>query len=317
MVEIFKRQDRFVWIDYLKMCAALLITNSHCQNIYPLSYLSVGGTFGNALFFIISGYLLINIRTSFITWYYNRVKRLLPSTLLCLSVNVIFLLDDDIQNFTDLKKVVVYYLDLYWFVWTILIYYMIYFPIIRQALIRKSVKPITITLFVWIVGYIVLYSIYLHQNNKSFFVELSGFDFFKVYNYFGVFILGALFRTLQNKFHCKTCLALLICISGACIWAFEYGMIYFYNQYYSVQFIIHLGVLIFAFFAIVLFSQLKIRKVKIVSLIASSTLEIYLMQITFLALSLYFSFPVNWICHFSIAFIGGVLFHLALNKLYV
>ena len=311
---MLKYQDRLYWIDLLKTIAALLITNSHCQNIYPISYLAFGGTFGNALFFIISGYLLVNINTNFCLWYSKRINKILPATLICLIVNFVLFYNLDVINIC-FKKHLSYIFDLFWFVWAILIYYVIYYFVIKQVLKKQTIQPIIILLSIWVIGYILLFSINLHLKTNTFFVELSGFDFFKVYYYFGIFIIGALFRLLQPKISFNRYFALLVVFLGVCLWALVYSMIFIYNQCYSIQFLVHFGVLLFSFFAMIFFSQLHIKKIAIVNLLAISTLEIYLLQITFIKVSQSFVFPVNWLCHFSIALIGGVLYHYLLSKM--
>ena len=81
-VVFVKKEKSIIW---LRCIATLLITNSHFTRLYPggFSFLSFGGLFGNSLFFLLSGYCLTNIRTSFPEWYFKRIKRLyLPYALL-------------------------------------------------------------------------------------------------------------------------------------------------------------------------------------------------------------------------------------------
>ena len=72
-------QDRIHSISLLKCLAALLITNSHFNGLYPesISFLAFGGFFGNSLFFLVSGFLLSNCdKVVFPKWYTKRVLRI-------------------------------------------------------------------------------------------------------------------------------------------------------------------------------------------------------------------------------------------------
>ena len=64
-------------IDYIKCLACVLIINSHLTSLYPrqLYFLSMGGYFGNSLFFFASGYCLVHIKGRFINWYRRRFTR--------------------------------------------------------------------------------------------------------------------------------------------------------------------------------------------------------------------------------------------------
>ena len=55
----------FGFIYLLKALASILITNSHMGNMYPSEFMALGGSFGNGLFFCISGFLLVNIKNGF------------------------------------------------------------------------------------------------------------------------------------------------------------------------------------------------------------------------------------------------------------
>ncbi len=68
----------FSFIECLRAIAVALITNSHFKGVYPNDILSFGGGLGLALFFVISGFLLANIKedTKFTKWYFKKIARL-------------------------------------------------------------------------------------------------------------------------------------------------------------------------------------------------------------------------------------------------
>ncbi len=68
----------FHFVEVLRAIAVVLITNSHFKGVYPNDILSFGGGLGLALFYMISGYLLANVRneTTFRRWYLKKIMRL-------------------------------------------------------------------------------------------------------------------------------------------------------------------------------------------------------------------------------------------------
>lgn len=59
------------YIEFLRAFATVLVANSHFKGVYPNDIFSFGGGFGLGIFYLISGYLLANIKpnTSFPKWY--------------------------------------------------------------------------------------------------------------------------------------------------------------------------------------------------------------------------------------------------------
>ena len=59
----------FEFINYLRVIATTLITNSHYSNIWPIDILASGGLLGNLIFLSASGFLLFNVQIGFKKWY--------------------------------------------------------------------------------------------------------------------------------------------------------------------------------------------------------------------------------------------------------
>ena len=78
----------YVAIDYLRVIATLLITNSHLASLYPegLGRLSFGGMFGDCLFFLISGYCLAKTEESFLKFVGKRYIRIYIPYIICILV---------------------------------------------------------------------------------------------------------------------------------------------------------------------------------------------------------------------------------------
>ena len=70
------------FVSFIRFVAAVLITNSHFDALYPagFSWLSTGGALGNALFFFVSGWTLyLSRRSNFAEWIVRRYTRIFPS----------------------------------------------------------------------------------------------------------------------------------------------------------------------------------------------------------------------------------------------
>lgn len=50
------------YITVLRALAAMLITNAHYNNVYPIEIIANGGLLGDVIFFAVSGFCLYNIK---------------------------------------------------------------------------------------------------------------------------------------------------------------------------------------------------------------------------------------------------------------
>lgn len=295
------------WVYLIKIVACILITNSHCRDIYPYYFLAIGGGFGNALFLALSGYLLVNIKDAFGTWYRKRIGRLIWSFLLIVLVDMVFISGVYRPG---------YYLDKYWFVTAIIIYYVLYYFTFNNFKPKRFVAAF----IVWVLGYIFMYLKYLDLS--SFSVEKENFSPFKVYFYFGVMLVGGIIGRYKEyiKIKVNECASLRVLLGGMCVisavaWATIYAFIVVCNTLYMFQFLIQVSVLVFAVSVILLLMGLEWKVPRIGKIVADSTLEIYLVQIAFGYISLRTDFPLSWIVFWSIALIGGMLVNLFVHKI--
>lgn len=316
-----KRQD---FIVILKVIACILITNSHCRDIYPYFFLAVGGGHGNALFFGISGFCLANIHQPFRQWYLKRINRILPATVVVIFLCIFFA--EGIQYFSqkDFVAILSFFINKYWFVPAILIYYIFFYFLFK----KKDIKVLKYAFLCYFLLYAALYLVFVDKG--SFSIELEGFSPFKVYFYFGVFLLGG-YLSLQRK-EIQSCyqnskkiqiLLWILLATSIILWCSVYSMILLLQKGYAVQFLIHAAILTFSgaifFLAILYSSKISLSQGafnRVMNVIADSTLEIYLVQVTFKSVVTGVSFPANWIVFFSIAFGGGIILHVLLEKLF-
>ena len=308
------------FITLLRTIACLLIINSHCREIYPLYFFAVGGSHGNAIFFAVSGYCLANISLDFMPWYHRRVKRILPVTVIALLLGALL---DGPSSFIGVGffDVLHRFLDRYWFVWAILLYYCLFY-----AVFFKGNKKIAAGMLVgYVIGYIMLYLLFVDRTRFS--VELEGFSPFKVYFYFGIFIMGGVVRLCKSgeqrqkpgKGFLIACLSTVFV--SAIVWCGEYALVTVLDTGFNFQFLIHFSVFVFAvailLLGISLDSVLKFPKGKVGQLIrkiADSTLEIYLVQVTLQPFLPELIFPLNWIVFVGLSLGGGIALNIAYSS---
>lgn len=68
----------FQFVDWLRVIAAVLITNAHYEDIYPISAIANGGLLGDVIFFALSGFCLNTCGRRFWPWYTKRLLRVYP-----------------------------------------------------------------------------------------------------------------------------------------------------------------------------------------------------------------------------------------------
>lgn len=76
-------------IAILRVLATALITNTHLNDVWPSESLAVGGLLGDVLFFMISGYCLVDSKfKNFFNWYIKRILRIYPAIILMTVFNL-------------------------------------------------------------------------------------------------------------------------------------------------------------------------------------------------------------------------------------
>lgn len=122
-------------LDFLKVMAALMITNSHFLPLYRnvSKSLATFGVQGNALFFFVSGFLLMmgfdRHSLSFANWYKRRINRLWPSVFLW---GIISALVWDAP--LTLGRLLL--ADGYWFLQSIVVNYILFY-VVCKCLMRR------------------------------------------------------------------------------------------------------------------------------------------------------------------------------------
>ena len=97
----------FEFINYLRVIATSLITNSHYSNIWPINILSSGGLLGNLIFLSVSGFLLFNVQIGFKKWCIKRFLRIYP-TLFGFTLFTVLVGEYPLNNIDDAVKLFIY-----------------------------------------------------------------------------------------------------------------------------------------------------------------------------------------------------------------
>ena len=188
----------YSFINLLKAFAAVLITNSHIGDLYPLSFLSVGGAIGNTIFFLVSGFCISNrIMVGWSTWLFGMIKRVYVSTLFI--GNILLLLGDILFNFKSIFDSIIFPIR-FWFVVAILLYYIILLPVSRCNI--KSLK------------YILLFNVLLYSTayifilNKNRWVKEDGW--LKYIFHFIPFLIGYMIKCNRKYIICTKSKMLLL-----------------------------------------------------------------------------------------------------------
>lgn len=143
------------FVVFLKFLAVVLVINSHCKGVYPTDILSFGGGFGLSLFYMISGYLLSDIKstTRLKPWYIKKVIRLYVPLWIIKMLEVItgYL---KITTAEELVRNFIY--PGMWFTASIIILYLIYFFLVKYVFIYGE-RTIRISIYILIICYLLLF----------------------------------------------------------------------------------------------------------------------------------------------------------------
>lgn len=311
----------FEFINVLKFIGAVLITNSHFDNLYPVAAMSIGGSLGNVCFFLAAGFCLSNSisegKGGVLGWMYSRAKRVYPALWIAITFYAV------IGRITlNSDNVFFYYFFPYfqfWFISAILIFYLLMYYVVKY-LDQK----------LWIVGlgivatYFFFYFTYVDLTKWS----VEGPDFFKYIFYFGVMYLGYVLKKSKkvisqlNKEKISKISGILILVSLALYLVSKVALIKF-PILNVVQFLVHIFTLMFGlscfFFLYAIENTLKSWSQKklygIVTYISSATLEIYLVNYVCAYFCERLFFPMNVVAAFIFIAISGIALHWIVNKI--
>lgn len=295
-------------ITFLKFIATLLITNSHLDGLYIIPALATGGSIGNAIFFMVSGYTLNisrNRNISLSMWYLKRIKRIYPQ-FICICFLFCAINYKYLYGFLDIVKIFIFPTN-YWFIPAIMIFYLAYYFIIKIKIKEKFV----ICILLLCIPYLYIY--FNHLNLSQWTIETG---YFKWIFYFQTMLLGGFLSDKRSIKSDKTKGWLLLIMI-----MFYFVCKYLINKETFIQFQIIVHIITFLiiillyryvrdFIIFTKFINFKITN-KLIVLLSSLTLEIYLVQ-SFVynnRLVKNIVFPLNILVCWILIILGAFLLH--------
>lgn len=290
---------RDIGIDIIKFFAALLITNSHMEALYPqnMTFLATGGAIGDALFFFCSGFtLFLKPMGRFDSWYKKRINRIYPTVFVRA---ILFAIVFNIHN--DISYTIVHGGG--WFVSCIMIYYVIAY-IIDRFMSNHLQLSFTIASIITIAAF------FLWDKPENF--AMYGNTYLKWVFFFLFMLLGAIIGKNPRTISGKSSLILLI------LSFITYYAIIIPSQRYDkindLQLISLIPLLGMTYFTYSLFNCNKAKQMfnnkylnTIIMFIGGLCLEIYLIQNPLLKIDLGLPYPLNYIIMFIMIITGAYI----------
>ena len=294
---------RYYNLDFLKVLAAIFITNSHFIPLYKdiSPSLATFGVHGNALFFFVSGFVLMMgfemKQDLFVNWYKKRIQRLWPSVFLWSIIAAIIWKDP-----ITWKNLLI--ANNYWFLQCIAIYYILFyiFGNLNISIMGGGKICVQKILFMFSIAASLLYFYFMPKATGSIFHTNLHFVC-----HFSIMIMGGMTYLYKDKIKIKS-------LWKDCLWAIFWFVLYFIILYigkgkqdykYYVQIVGLLPLHLFIFYAYktasyhwctILFQSSRWKR--ILTTIASLTLEIYIVQFHIITDKFNRLFPLNTVIVF-------------------
>ena len=299
----------FEFINYLKVLATALITNSHFGNIWPVSALATGGLLGNVIFFAVSGFLLYNIKISFPKWFSKRFFRVYPS-LVIFTLFAVCIGEYSLKSFEDAFRLFVYPTNYVFLVWLI-VCYCVFYPVALLDKKKKNFLEITMSLiFVfWVVVYVILYdkSVYGVDNVSEPFI---------LFLYIESMLTGALFKKHKSgfgKFKLSKVFVTVLCFVIYAVSKIAFSKV---SLLLPLQIFNQFVILVTLFFAFDLFMSMETffqrvpRKLdSVIKHISDITLQIYVVQFVLIRYCSELIFPLNLVSVVLAIVLAATLLH--------
>ena len=294
---------RYYNLDFLKVLAAIFITNSHFIPLYKdiSPSWATFGVHGNALFFFVSGFVLMmgfeKKQDLFVNWYKKRIQRLWPSVFLWSIIAAIIWKDP-----ITWKNLLI--ANNYWFLQCIAIYYILFyiFGNLNISIMGGGKICVQKILFMFSIAASLLYFYFMPKATGSIFYTNLHFVC-----HFSIMIMGGMTYLYKDKIKIKS-------LWKDCLWAIFWFVLYFIILYigkgkqdykYYVQIVGLLPLHLFIFYAYktasyhwctTLFQSSRWKR--ILTTIASLTLEIYIVQFHIITDKFNRLFPLNTVIVF-------------------
>lgn len=306
------RNSRLYSLDFLKFIAALMITNSHFQPLYEdvSPSLATFGVHGNALFFFVSGFLLMmgfekKKSHGFLNWYKGRMRRLWPAVFIWMVVSAAVW-----KQTLTIGNLLLF--DGYWFLQAIAVAYIVFYVLTRPmklfwgGKIRQMQCLFVLSLMVSITYFFMM-------------PMACGSPFHTSFHYvchFSVMVMGGLCYLLRDKVKCSS-------IMRDMLWMIVSFIAYFVIlkigkgamgiRYYSqITALIPLHTFVYYLYKVASYSWCdkafhSLVLGRVMSWIAALTLEVYIVQFAFITNQFNSIFPLNVLLVFAIIVLAAYL----------
>lgn len=284
----------FLFITLVRALAALVITNSHYEHIYPHSIIANGGLLGDVLFFAVSGFCLASPAMPFHKWYLRRILRIYIPVWLITAVYVAIGCYDSgtVEEGMRLWLWPTYY----HFVGSIILLYIPFYFMARHAALtpRLYIKMGGVIFVIQLVIYMLVYDhSYYHIDKVR--EPMIWFLFFQS------MLAGFFFR--QNEIVVRK--KFLICLCAVLLFAAYFASKMIFVKYPACADYQLLNQLLLFALLVVLFvifqnmerglKRMPRRIYRVVNFLADHTLEIYLVQYVIIDRLDIGPFPLNWL----------------------
>lgn len=288
----------YEFIVWLRVIAAIFITNSHFADVWPYPQMAFGGHLGNNVFFLISGFCLYNVKDSFPTWYIKRVIRIYPAVWV---TNIIYILTKYyvIDSYSSFIHYFIYPTGFH-FVGSIMLLYAVFF------LIRFIQKKWHIeTIFFMILFFIIFMAAYMTLFERSYYHIDRVTEKWVWFMFTESLLLGAVLREKIDRINDKITGIFLLEL-GALFMGYFVGKKVFSNVSAAAAFQFMQPMIVSALAANVAILFIKLEKRGIFSqagtlvrgavlLLSTMTLEIYLSQDLITTIFENVSFPLSFV----------------------
>lgn len=187
---------KYNFIPYLKSFAVFLVINSHLDAYYPYSVLATGGALGNALFFVVSGFCLTDIRDTFKKWYYHRLFKIYPPTFF-MAIIMFLVYTPSVISVSSIFTLI-FLPTRYWFIGAMVLFYIPFYYIFVNT--KETARRYFATTFFLSVLYVICY---MALDTSSWVVENADVttlsSYFRLICYFGIFITGGYLKFTMAK----------------------------------------------------------------------------------------------------------------------
>lgn len=283
----------FQFVYWLKTVAAVLITNSHYADIWPISSLAAGGHLANCIFFLVSGFCMYHVKDSFPKWYGKRVVRIYPVLWFFTIVNMLVGFFE-VHSGWDLVTYLTYPTG-YHFVASIMVLYILYYLWRKSKLRARTAMIATAAVYA---------AVYLFCFDKSWYHIDAVEENWVRFQFWASMLLGAQLREkydeIDSKFSAMQWVGLAVLFV-----AYFAGKVAF-GRYQSLSIIqCFLPVLLVILTYVIALTAVKLEKQgffatktrlnKIIQFVAAMTLEIYLGQNVIIKNLSPLPFPVDFL----------------------